>query len=115
MLRDGSIMQLPLKLTADLMQTRWKSILDPVIEITYNNQESVSELNALPLNQMVVLDNVVLAIGNNAITHGLGRVPVGWIVMDINAASTIYRSAAFNINTLTLNASAIATIKLGVF
>lgn len=108
-------MQLPINLSPSLQTTRWKSILDPVIEITYSNQESVNELTALPLNQMVVLDNVVLAIGNNVITHGLGRVPVGWIVMDINAASTIYRSAAFNINTLTLNASAIATIKLGVF
>lgn len=108
-------MQLPINLSPSLQTTRWKSILDPVIEITYSNQESVNELTALPLNQMVVLDNLVLAIGNNVITHGLGRVPVGWIVMDINAASTIYRSAAFNINTLTLNASAIATIKLGVF
>lgn len=108
-------MQLPINLTPSLQTTRWKSILDPVIEITYSNQESVNELTALPLNQMVVLDNIVLAIGNNVITHGLGRVPVGWIVMDINAASTIYRSSAFNINTLTLNASAIATIKLGVF
>jgi len=64
---------------------------------------------------MVVVDNVVLAIGNNVINHGLGRVPTGWIIMDINAAATIYRSAAFNVNTLTLNSSAVATIRLGVF
>lgn len=108
-------MQLPINLTQSLQTTRWKSILDPVIETTYSTQSSVEELQALPLNQMVVLNNVVLAIGNNVITHGLGRVPTGWIIMDINAASVIYRSAAFNATTLTLNSSAIATIRLGVF
>lgn len=108
-------MQLPINLTQSLQTTRWKSILDPVIETTYSTQSSVEELQALPLNQMVVLNNVVLAIGNNVITHGLGRVPTGWIIMDINAASAIYRSAAFNATTLTLNSSAIATIRLGVF
>ena len=101
-------MQLPINLIPSLQTTRWKSILDPVIETT-------NQLQDLPLNQMVVIDNVVLAIGNNVINHGLGRVPTGWIVMDINAAATIYRSAAFNVTTLTLNSSAIATIRLGVF
>lgn len=108
-------MQLPINLTQSLQTTRWKSILDPVIETTYTTQASVEELQALPLNQMVVLNNVALAIGNNVIKHGLNRVPVGWVIMDINAASTIYRSAAFNNLTLTLNSSAIATVKLGVF
>lgn len=101
-------MQLPINLIPSLQTTRWKSILDPVIETT-------NQLQDLPLNQMVVIDNVVLAIGNNVINHGLGRVPTGWIIMDINAAATIYRSAAFNVTTLTLNSSAIATIRLGVF
>jgi len=100
--------QLPINLIPSLQTTRWKSILDPVIETT-------NQLQELPLNQMIVIDNVVLAIGNNVINHGLGRVPTGWIVMDINAAATIYRSAAFNVTTLTLNSSAIATIRLGVF
>jgi len=115
-------MQLPINLTQSLQTTRWKSILDPVIETTYTNEQNISTLDtevnalqALPLNQMVVLNGVVLAVGNNVINHGLGRVPTGWIIMDINAASVIYRNAAFNATTLTLNSSAIATIKLGVF
>ena len=69
----------------------------------------------MPLNQMVILNGVVLAVGNNTITHGLGRIPTGWIVMDVNAAATIYRSSPFTATTLTLNSSAIATIRLGVF
>lgn len=101
-------MQLPLKLTPDLMQTRWKSILDPVID-------SVNSLQEMPLNNIVILNNVALAIGNNVITHGLGKIPTGWIILDVNAATTIYRSAAFNLTTITLNSSAVATVKLGVF
>lgn len=108
-------MQLPINLTQSLQTTRWKSILDPVIEETFTNKADIETLNALPLNQMVVLNNVALVIGNNVITHGLGRTPTGWIVMDVNAATTIYRSAAFNATNLTLNSSAIATIRLGVF
>jgi hypothetical protein len=94
-------MQLPLKLTMDLMQTRWKSLLDPILEN--------------PINNISIIDNVVLATGNNVINHRLGRKQQGWLILDINAASTIYRSADFNDKTLTLNASAGATIKLGVF
>jgi hypothetical protein len=108
-------MQLPINLTDSLQQTRWKSILDPVIDVCYQTQSNVEHLQDLPLNNMVVLDNITLAVGANTITHNLGRVPVGWIIMDINASATVYRSAAFNISTLTLTSSAIATIKLGVF
>jgi len=94
-------MQLPLKLTSDLMQTRWKSLLDPLLEN--------------PLNDVLILSDVVLAIGNNTINHKLGRKQQGWLILDINGAATIYRSAAFNDKTLTLNSSAAVTIKLGVF
>jgi hypothetical protein len=94
-------MQLPLKLTMDLMQTRWKSLLDPILEN--------------PINSISIIDNVALVIGNNVINHRLGRKQQGWLILDIDAASTIYRSADFNDKTLTLNASAAATIKLGVF
>jgi len=94
-------MQLPLKLTMDLMQTRWKSLLDPILEN--------------PINSISIIDNVALVTGNNVINHRLGRKQQGWLILDIDAASTIYRSADFNDKTLTLNASAAATIKLGVF
>lgn len=94
-------MQLPLKLTADLMQTRWKSLLDPILEN--------------PLNSVSILENIDLAVGNNVINHKLGRKQQGWVVLDVNGAATIYRNAPFNDKTLTLNSSAIVTVKLGVF
>lgn len=108
-------MQLPINLTPSLQTTRWKSILDPVIETTFSNEQAVNNLNSLPLNQMTVINGVVLAVGANTIQHRLGRVPVGWVILDINAAATVYRSAAFNIQNLVLTSNAIATINLGVF
>ena len=83
------------------MQTRWKSILDPVV--------------ALPLSSSVFLQSVVLASGANSVNHTLGRTPVGWILADINAAVTVYRSAAFDIKSLNLTASGPVTVNLVVF
>lgn len=92
---------LPLKLPIDLMQTKWKSILDPVI--------------SAPTATMSILQDIPLAVGVNVINHRLGQRMQGWILTDIQAPATIYRSAAFNDLTLTLHSSAVTTISLGVF
>lgn len=83
------------------LQTQWASILGVLL----NN----------PSLQNTLLKGVVLASGANVINHRLGRTPQGWRVADLNAAVTIYRSAAFNDKTLTLTASGAATINLEVF
>jgi hypothetical protein len=80
---------------------KWKSLIDPLLKN--------------PLNQISILENIELQIGNNVINHKLGRKMQGWIVLDVNAATVIYRSAPLNNLTLTLNSSAKATINLGVF
>jgi acetyltransferase-like isoleucine patch superfamily enzyme len=94
-------MQLPINLTASLQTTRWKAILDPILQN--------------PLNNVSILKNVKLVNGVNVINHKLGRVQQGWFITDIDAAATIYRSENFNDKTLTLTSSADCTISLGVF
>lgn len=84
-----------------LMQTRWSAILNPIL--------------SNPLIQGNLLEKVVLAIGATVISHKLGRKPQGWIITDINASATVYRSAAFNDLTLTLTSSAVATVNLYIF
>lgn len=81
-------MQLPLKLNADLMQTRWKSILDPILEN--------------PLNDIFILDKVVLKPGKNQVQHKLQRKQQGWVVLDIKSAATIYNNSEFTDSTLEL-------------
>lgn len=94
-------MQLPINLTASLQTTRWKSLLDPIL--------------ANPLNNVSILKNVSLVTGTNTINHLLGRTQQGWFLTDIDAAATIYRSAAFNDKTLTLTSSANCVVSIGVF
>jgi hypothetical protein len=94
-------MQLPINLTASLQTTRWKSLLDPILQN--------------PLNNVSILKNVSLVTGTNTINHLLGRVQQGWFFTDIDAAATIYRSAAFNDKTLTLTSSGNCTVSIGVF
>jgi hypothetical protein len=94
-------MQLPINLTESLQQTRWKSILDPLL--------------ANPLNNISILEDVSLVTGANTINHLLGRMMQGWLILDINGAATIYRSEPMNDITLTLTSSANVTVNLGVF
>jgi hypothetical protein len=52
---------------------------------------------------------------DTVLSHKLGRKPVGWRVTDIDAAATVYRSAAFDALTLTLHASSACNVKLRVW
>jgi hypothetical protein len=95
-------MQLPLNLSTSQMQTRWKSILDPVL--------------ANPLLQGRLISNISLVPGDNVINHKLGRAQIGWIVTDNNEGDIdLYRDAPFNDLTLTLNCDTPAIISLWVF
>lgn len=94
-------MQLPLQKSLELLQTRWKAILDPVLK----NQ----------LNGVSILKNVSLIIGETKIPHLLGEKQQGFQILDINAAATIYRSKPLEGSFLYLTSDAAVTISLGVF
>jgi hypothetical protein len=93
--------QLPTKLQPDMQTTKWKSIIDPLLKN--------------PLNDVSIINDVNLKFGANKIAHKLGKKPQGWIILDINAAATIYRSEPFDDLFLTLYSNAVTTISLGVF
>lgn len=84
-----------------LMQTKWKSQLDPLL--------------VAPLNGSLVLNEIKLVSGVNVINHKLGRPIQGWMITDISAPATIYRSAAFNKLTLTLTSNAVTVVNIMVF
>lgn len=98
-------MLLPLQQTTlkdlSLLQTKWKSILDPVL--------------ANPLFNILILQNVSLLSGNNSIPHLLQQKQQGWIITDIQGAATIYRNGPFNDLYLYLNSSADVICNIGVF
>lgn len=84
-----------------LLQTQWAPQLNAVLRS--------------PTTNPTLLHNITLTAGVNVINHKLGTTPVGWMITDINAPVTIYRSAAFNPLTLTLTSSGSAVISLAVF
>lgn len=98
-------MALPIFTTSNkdmtLLQTNWATELNPLLKN--------------PVNNGLLLKDIVIASGSNVINHRLGRKMQGWVVVDINSSAQIYRSAAFNDLTLTLTSSAAATISLYVF
>lgn len=59
------------------MQTRWKSILDPLL--------------SNPVNNVSILENLELNNGLNAVQHKLSRVPEGWFITNINMPVNIWR------------------------
>lgn len=97
---DGN-MNLPIKIPFELMLTKWSSILNPVI--------------ANPLNDVSILKNISLIVGETKIPHLLGRKQQGWFIVDINAAATIYRSKVFEDNFLYLTSNASVVVNLGIF
>lgn len=61
----------------------------------------------------VYLTNVPLAT-TTTFTHTLGRIPQGYILCDVSAATTIYRKA-WTASTITLVTSSSATVSLWIF
>jgi len=85
----------------NMMQTRWAAELNPLL--------------ALPTSSPSIIKNVSLQPGDNTINHLLGRLPVGWVIIDQDASASIYRSKPLNNLTLTLNSSGAAVINLLIF
>lgn len=92
---------LPQKLPWDLAQTQWASQLNPLIK----NQ----------LTQGILLTNISLINGVSVINHLLGRMQVGWLITDLNAAAIIYRSQPLNDKTLTLTSDAACVANIWMF
>lgn len=62
----------------------------------------------------VFVNNQALQTGNNTIIHSLGSIPTNYLITNSNAEVTTYLISATS-NSLTLHASADATVNLFVF
>lgn len=94
--------QLSPKLPWDLAQTKWSSILNPILALPI--------LNGNQVNSVALVANKPLAIN-----HLLQRLPLGWFLTDNTANATIWRTVAFTALTITLEASADTTISFWIF
>jgi hypothetical protein len=95
---------LPLQQPASQQDTRWKSLLDPLL------------VNLLLQGQL--LSKVPLTTGANVVNHGLGRQLQGYIIVLNSASVTFYDEQSTNASTnltLVLVASAPTTVSIWVF
>lgn len=96
--------RLPQQLNFAQLQTKWASILNPVLG------------NPLVNGQMI--DNISLINGTTIVNHKLGRKLQGWFIVGIDAAATVHDNQASNQTpqlTLSLTSNAAATCNLWVF
>lgn len=56
-----------------------------------------------------------LTAGANTINHGLGRLQIGWIPVDQDAAANFFRAAEFNTTSMILISSAPVTVSFYCF
>lgn len=91
--------------------------LSPNLDWVLANPIWASALNPLlgnPILQGKQID-AELVIGVTTIPHGLGRPLRGWILVDVDAAATIFRSNLLNATTLTLTSNAACNVSLWVY
>ena len=96
------------KLDWKLANPLWASSLNPVIT-------NVNTLMNMPILGGVQISNIVLAANTpKSIAHNLNAVPTGWMAVDINANSVVWRTAWTN-QTITLEASSNVTISIWIY
>ncbi len=96
--------RLPQQLTYEQLQTRWASMINPVL--------------SSPIVNGLQLDNIALLTGDNVINHRLGRKPQGYIVVRKNAQAGIFDTQDTNQMpqlTLNLTSDADVTVSLWIY
>ena len=97
------MVKLPRQLPLDQLQSKWASVIDPVL--------------ANPICNGIQLTDVTLSIGVNTINHKLGRKLNGYIITGMHGAySQIYDSTStMPTLTLILNSSAATSVSIYVY
>lgn len=67
------------------------------------------------LNGVMYAPGTQMTVGNNVISHRLGRTPQGWIVTRVTGAATNLYEVSRNERTITLNASAAGVCEIWFF
>lgn len=83
-------------------------------KIQANTRSATQSSRSNPLNSGTILQGINLSAGSNVIPHKLGQKLQGWFIVDINAASSIYKTES-NDKTITLNSSVACVVNLFVF
>lgn len=95
---------LPQELPWSDADNKWGAILNPIV--------------ANPANNSLILKNITLTVGNNVVSHKLGRKLQGWEITRKRAQANIYDTQDSNQMpqlTLTLVSDAAVVVDIKVF
>lgn len=96
-----------------------KDVQRSLVEVLNRFQDSLAatirDIEQEPLAGARRLARVAIGTSSTAVYHGLGRVPVGWVVCRRSVNTTIYESGTATDAVLYLIAGSAATIDLLVF
>ena len=90
------------RLPWDLASTKWAGTLNPVLALPILNGQQITGIS-------------LSAAVPKEISHSLGQIVQGWILVDNNAASIIYRTQPLNAKTITLQASINSIISIWIY
>jgi hypothetical protein len=90
------------KLPWELAQTKWASILNPIIRLPILAGNKISGID-------------LKATTPKPINHLLQRLPQGWFLVDKDSNANIWRTLPFTDTTITLESSADSNITLYIF
>ncbi len=85
----------------------------PLQQIQRNITQAINVIESKPFQGGNLLTGVSLAVGANSIPHKLGRQLQIWVIADINAAPTLYKTSA-DTKFLNLQCSAQCVVSLWV-
>lgn len=73
-----------------------------------------SLFNQVPIINGRLMEDINITTTATAYEHKLGRVPIGWIVLDRGANVTVWRTA-WDDKTITLDSTGFTTIRVWIF
>lgn len=85
-----------------------------ISQVQTNTANTLNILIKVPMNDGTLLEDQVITTSDTPLNHGLGRRPVGYLIVTKNAAEDVYQTAMTE-NFLTLKATGSVTVNVWVF
>ncbi len=91
-----------------------KAVNSEVAALQSSVEEALNPVLRAELLNGVAITAVAVTVAGVEVEHKLGRPPIGFLITDIDADANVWRTA-WNSFTITLDATASATINLWVY
>jgi hypothetical protein len=91
-----------------------RSAFQDLMRVQDNVEQYISQFRAVEIIDGTLVPNLTITTAGLVVEHNLKRQPLGWILVDNTADARVWR-LGWNVNTISLDASATTTFSLWVF